>query len=176
MRTCNFLIAALFVTALLASCNSDEYDQVIVETRDLHNRLRELKENLDTVRTEERALGSLIADFEQSQRKKSEMLKEFDDFASYEKDLQASLKVVDSHLTPWKTATRLSLVGEQLGLVRLNDGRTLLETKILALSEETVRLEYQGGSEEFKLSDLPSDLRRSLVHEPTIILESKVIK
>lgn len=175
MANHNFLLATVF-SFLLVACNSKEYDQVIVETRHLQNRLKELKEHLADTRMEEHELESLISTFEQSQRKKSEMMKEFDDFASYEKDLVASLKIVESHLTPWKTATRLSLVGEELGLVRLNDGRSLLEAKVLELSEETVRLEFQGGNEEFKLSDLPSDLRRSLIHEPTIMLESKVIK
>lgn len=166
--------ASAIAMCLLVGCNSDEYDKVREENTKLVSELRLLKEQLYELESKKQKAALLVRETEFVQRKEKEAKIAITDIDEYHSALKSALDYSTALSDSWKTATRKSLIGERLGLLRV-DGVTFSNTEIVKLNSEVVTLKHDKGEEEFKLADLPEPARKQLIHEPTILLESKIV-
>ncbi len=161
---------------LLVGCDSaKEYEELRVENTKLISEMRRLREKKNDLRNEERNLTRLVSNFEGLQRKESMVRIELSDITKYQRDLTAAFDYTSSLCDLWEVATRKSLIGGNLGLVRLAEGRVLTKTVVLELTDEEVTLKHSEGQESVALADLPESLRKKLLHEPTILLETEIV-
>ncbi len=159
---------------LLVGCNADEYDKLRAENSKLVAEIRLLKDQLYELESKKQKDLQLVREIEIIQRKEKEAKIEITDIAEYHRDLKSAIDYTVSLANSWKMATRKSLIGEHLGVLRM-DGKTITNTKVIKLNAETVVLKHDQGEDEFKLADLPEPIRKKLIHEPTILLEAEIV-
>ncbi len=164
--------SALF---LFVSCNEGESEKVIAEIADLNAELRIVKDARNKLYVKERELKTLIKNFESLQRKERDVRLNLTGIVEYYKDLKAACEYSAALTDKWKAATRISLIGEKLGLVRLSD-KTLENAVIVELDKEKVVLKHVGGQDVIELAELPELLRKKLIHESSILLEAELVE
>ena len=164
------LLCALF---LFVACNEEKAEKLKSEISAITAEVREAKDNRNALKAKERELKQLISNYERFQKKDREIRADLNEVADYHGELKAAVDYTSSLTEKWKLATRKSLIGEQLGLVRMAD-KTLANAIVVGLDKEKVILEYTGGQGSFELSELPEALRKKLIHEPTILLEFEI--
>ena len=165
-----FLVPILF--AGLVACNSKEYDQMFDTNQELSQELVTLRKERDDLRATAADLEQLVYDFEKLQEKEAEMLIEFSEVKSYKEEIDAALTYVNGKLEAWLPATRKSLVGEKLGTVKLIDGEVYTGVTIVSLTDTNVEIKHMNGQDVIELENLPDNLRKALIHEATLVLET----
>lgn len=169
----NILIFSGF--CFFVGCNAKEYDKIRSENTKLNSELKKLGKNRSDLIAKEQELDRLIYDFESLQKKESTEKIELSDIIEYHRDLEAAYDYILQLRDRWEVATRKSLVGEMLGIVRLSDGQVLTDVQILELHVDQVVFKHSKGEGAFDLSQLPESTRKRLIHETTILLESEII-
>ncbi len=165
------IFSALF---FLVACNEEEFEKVKAEIADLNVELRAAKDERNGLNVKERELEKLIYNLEGVQKKEREVKVELSDIAEYHRGLKAAYDYTSSLSRKWEVATRKSLIGENLGLVRLTD-KTLAGAVIVELDAEKVILKHSEGEETVKLAELPEAMRVKLIHVATIKLKTEIV-
>lgn len=168
-------VGVLCLSFLFVACNKDEFEKTQKELAEINVELRAAKNARNALNLKERELKKLITNLERTQKKEREVENELNEVAEYHQELKSAIEYITALTEKWKVATRKSLIGENIGLVRLSD-KTLAGAKIVELDEEKVVLIYSGGQGAFELAELPEAMRKRLLHEPTILLEGKIVK
>lgn len=166
------VLCALF---LCVACNEEEAHELKSEISELNDELREAKNVRNALIEKEKDLKRLIFNFDRMQKKEREIRMELGVISDYHRDLKAGFDYASALVDRWKVATRKSLIGEKLGLVRLAD-KTLEGAVIVDLDAEKVVLKHSDGQDAVELADLPEDMRKQLIHEATILLEAEIVK
>ena len=172
-RNPGFFAAACALLVLTGCGDKKEYDSILQEIAELNEKNRTVKAVRNELKAEELELKRTIHNREKLLRKESEVRLGMNEIEEYHRELKAAVTLISPLTEKWQKATQQSLIGEKLGLIRI-EGKTLADAVVVGLNPETVTLKYAGGDGEFDLEKLPVSLRKKLIHAPTILLEAEI--
>lgn len=190
----NLLMAAFFCPLFLASClpgpESDSEDEKKEEVESGEEQeddsedekeqaatpKPEKKKSLTELRKEKKELEAKLKELEALSGSQGSLIErevavsaDLEKLRNYAGMLESHSADLDQSLQSWKAATRNSFVGVELPEIATSDGRSFQKVTIKRVEDETLTFEHEGGSETLEILSLPLDLRKNLIHEPTVL-------
>lgn len=138
------------------------------DTDELEDQLKAEKEALKD-RIDE--IEDALEDEDKLVKKELEVVERLGELRKYSDKVEKTHADLEKALGGWRTATRGSFKGVKLPKIETIGGVVYSDVTITNVADDQLTIEHSGGMDTVEISQLTLDLRRNLIHEPTVTAE-----
>lgn len=131
--------------------------------------LTELRRQKREIEKEMEALKELQAKAAGLAEEEQKLVTELSRLSEYEEQLNLLNGELETSLDGWRSATRGSFAGVQLPVIQTVDGQRFESVTIKEVGDTDISFTHTGGTGQLPIAQLPPDLRKNLIHEPTVL-------
>ncbi len=176
-----YLLMAIFC---LTSCNDlveDLTSSGEEESESVSRSDGDTDELEDQLKAEKEALKDRIDEIEEALEDEDKLVKQeletverLGELRKYSDKVEKTHSDLKTALDSWRTATRGSFKGVKLPKIETIGGVVYSDVTITNVTGDHLTIEHSGGMDTIEITQLTVELRRNLIHEPTVIAEREL--